>query len=152
MARALGNGIRVAVWTFDELYGRGSEFLDGLLSLGQNYVAQVPVDFHGWLDEPQVLLRPTQQELRKLGRRRHFPRLARKALPTCEVRNLVKHSPMFRTQRWRRFRIKDGENGPMVWEVKHALLYRKKQNDLPSQPHYLIVARNVLDPKEIKSC
>ena len=150
VARALGNGIRVAAWTFDEFYGRGSEFLDGLQGLGQNYVGQVPVDFTGWIQEPQVLLRPTPQDLRRPGRTRHFPRLAGKTLPACEVRNLLKYSPIFRKQKWQRFKIKDGEKGPTIWEVKHAVFYRKQHDGMPSQPHCLIVAQNVLDPKEIK--
>jgi SRSO17 transposase len=150
VTHALRNGVRVAAWTFDELYGMGSEFLDGVQALGQNYVGEIPVDFRGWLQEPQVLLRPTSQELHKRGRKRHFPRLARKALPACEVRNLLKHSPIFRKQKWQRFKIKDGEKGPAVWEVKHAIFYRKQHDGMPSLPQYLIVARNVLDPTEIK--
>ena len=35
--RALGNGIRVAAWTFDEHYGQGYDFLDGLEGLGQTW-------------------------------------------------------------------------------------------------------------------
>lgn len=46
--RALDNGIRVAAWTFDEFYGRDGEFLEGLESLGQNYVGEVPSTFTGW--------------------------------------------------------------------------------------------------------
>jgi SRSO17 transposase len=94
--RALGNGIRVAAWTFDALYGRDNPFLDAMETLGQNYVAEVPSTFTGWLYEPQVLHRPTPQEMRKRGRKRRFPRLARKSLPACEVRNLVTYSPVFR--------------------------------------------------------
>jgi SRSO17 transposase len=140
----------VSAWTFDAFYGRSSEFLDGLQRLGQNYVAEVPADFTGWLEPPQVLLRPTPQELRKRGRTRKFPRLAKKALPASEVRNLVRYSPIFQKQEWQRFHVKEGEKGPLVWEVKHACFYRKLQNGLPSQPHHLMVARNVLDPKEKK--
>lgn len=44
-----GVGIRVAAWTFDEFYGRDGGFLDGLDALGQTYVAEVPVDFTGWV-------------------------------------------------------------------------------------------------------
>ncbi len=150
VARALENGVRVSAWTFDAFYGRSSEFLDGLQRLGQNYVAEVPADFTGWIEHPQILLRPTPQELRKRGPKRKFPRLAKKALPASEVRNLVKFSPTFQKQQWQRFHIKEGEKGPLVWEVKHACFYRKLQNGLPSQPHYLMVARNVLDPKEKK--
>ena len=40
--RALGNGVRVAAWTFDELYGRDSKFLDGLQQRQQAFVAEVP--------------------------------------------------------------------------------------------------------------
>jgi SRSO17 transposase len=151
IGRALGNGVRVAAWTFDELYGRDRGFLNGLDALGQNYVGEVPSNFTGWVHPPQVLLRPTPQERRKRGRRRRFPRLARKALPASEVRNLLKYSPVFQKQSWQRFHIKDGEKGPMVWEVKHVCFYRKHGRDgLPGPTHTLIVARNVLDPKEVK--
>jgi SRSO17 transposase len=148
--RALKNGVRVATWTFDEWYGRDGSFLDGLDALGQNYVAEVPSTFTGWLHEPKVLQRPTPQEMRKRGRKRRFPRLARQASPACEVRNLVTYSPVFQKQKWRRWHVKDGENGPMVWEVKSATFYRKLANGLPSRPHCLIVARNVLNPDEVK--
>jgi SRSO17 transposase len=151
IARAIGHGIRVQAWTFDELYGRGREFLDGLSALGQNFVGEVPCDFTGWLQEPRVLRHPGPQEKPKGGRNRRYPRLSRQALPAGEVRNLVTYSPVFRQQQWQRFRIKDGEIGPIVWEVKHATFYRRHGSDgLPGPAHTLIVARNVLDPEEIK--
>jgi SRSO17 transposase len=150
VARALSNGIRVAAWTFDAFYGRDRHFLDGLQGLGQNYVGGIPRDFTGWLREPTVLLRPTPQEMRKPGKARRFPRLARQALPACEVRNLVKYSPIFRKQTWQRFRIRDGEQGPVVWEVKHAPLYRKQTDGLSGAANYLIVTRNVLDREQVK--
>jgi SRSO17 transposase len=148
--RALSNGIRVAAWTFDSFYGRDGQFLEGLEALGQNYVAEVPSTFTGWLHEPQVLLRPTPQEMRKTGRKRRFPRLARKALPACEVRSLLTCSRVFQKQKWRPFRIKDGEKGPLVWEVKHAVFYRKRSDGLAGGAQSLIVARNVLDRSQIK--
>jgi SRSO17 transposase len=148
--RALANGIRVAAWTFDEGYGRDGSFLDDLEALGQNYVAEVPSTFTGWLREPAVLLRPTPQEMRKRGRKRRVPRLARKALRASEVRNLVTCSRGFTQQRWQRFHIKDGEKGPMVWEVKQARFYRKRPHGLPSPAGCLIVARDVLQPDALK--
>jgi len=151
MARAIDHGIRVRAWTFDELYGRGREFLDGVSALGQNFVGEIPRDFTGWLQEPRVLRHPGPQEQHQRGRKRRYPRLSRKALPACEVRNLVTYSPVFRQQKWQKFRIKDGEKGPIVWEVKHARFYRRHGDDgLPGPAHTLIVARNVLDPTEIK--
>lgn len=148
--RALANGIRVASWTFDAFYGRDGVFLDGLETLGQNYVAEVPANFRGWLREPRVLLRPTPAGMRQKGRRRRFPRLARQNPPTSEVQDLVRHSPVFRRQGWQRFRIRDGERGPMIWEVQCAPFYRKHSNGLPGRVHTLIVARNVLNPAEVK--
>jgi SRSO17 transposase len=151
IARAIGHGIRVRAWTFDELYGRGREFLDGLSAWGQNFVGEVPCDFTGWLQQPRVLRHPSLPEKHQVGRRRRYPRLSRKALPAGEVRNLVTYSPVFRRQEWQRFRIKDGEKGPIVWEVKHATFYRRHGGDgLPGPAHTLLVARNVLDPQEIK--
>jgi hypothetical protein len=42
IARCLGNGIRVAAWTFDELYGRDGPFLSGL-DLGDGAVSAASV-------------------------------------------------------------------------------------------------------------
>jgi len=148
---ALGNGIRVAAWTFDEGYGRGRDFLDGMAGLGQNYVGEVPSNFLGWTRPPRVLRSPGPQEQGKQRRKQRYPRLARKALPACQVDNLYRYSPAFHKQNWQRFRIKDGEKGPVVWEVKHCRFYRKQGPDgMPGAAHTLIVARNVLQPDEVK--
>jgi SRSO17 transposase len=151
LSRAIKNGIRFSALTFDEWYGRDSEFLDGLDALGQDYVGEVPSDFTGWLHQVQILQKSTPAQMRKTGRRRRFPRLAEKALPACEVRNLAVYSRVFARQKWKRFRIKEGEKGPVVWEIKYASFYRKHgQDGLPGPAHSLIVARNVLDRHEVK--
>ncbi len=150
IGRCLGNGIRVAAWTFDELYGRDGGFLNGLDALGQTYVAEVPSDFTGWVCAPRVLLRPTAWELKQRGKRRRFPRLATTAAPPSEVRHLLHHSKVFTKQKWQRFHIKDGQKGPIVWEVKHADFYRKHADGLPGATHTLIIARNALDHDEVK--
>ena len=151
ISRSMQNGIRVFAWTFDEFYGRDGEFLDGLDVRGQNYVGEVPSDFSGWLYEPEILTGHALREHHKRGPKRHFPRLSKKALPASEVHNLLVYSKIFRKQKWQRFHIKDSENGPIVWEVKKACFYRKQGSDgLPGPAHYLIVARNVLNPGEIK--
>jgi hypothetical protein len=47
--------------------------------------------------------------------------------------------------------VQDQRWGDRVWEVKHARLYRRHGPDgLPGPAHTLIVARNSLDPTEIK--
>jgi SRSO17 transposase len=148
--RALGNGIRVQAWTFDEWYGRDRAFLRELEGLGQSYVGEIPSNFTVWLKEPRVLTRPRPQDLQKRGRKKRFPRLARQNLPACEARKLLKHSKVFRQQKWQRFRVKDGEKGPIVWEVKHAPCYIPNKEGLPGPRHTLIVARNVVNLNEVK--
>ncbi|MCH8840712.1 MAG: hypothetical protein IH831_08570 [Planctomycetes bacterium] len=64
--------------------------------------------------------------------------------PSGKVRNLLRHSPLFREQSWQRYRIKDTDKGPQVWEVKWAVFWRKDEDGLPTRRHCLIVARNVL--------
>jgi len=140
--RVLGNGVRVAAWTFDELYGRDGQFLDGLEQRGQRFVAEVPADFHGWVEKPKIL-RWGPNNSKKRGRAKKYPRLARRRR-SCEVRNLVTYSPRFGEQSWQRYRIKDTDQGPEVWEVKWSVFWRKGGNGLPGRRHCLIVARNVL--------
>jgi SRSO17 transposase len=141
--RALGNGIHVAAWTFDELYGRDGTFLDGLQQRRQVFVGEIPANFHGWMQKPRILRsRPKNSKKRGL-RNKKYPRLAR-GRPACEVHNLVTYSPVFQEQSWQRYRIKDTDKGPQVWEVKWAVFWRKGGDGLPGRRHCLIVARNVL--------
>ena len=138
--RALANGVRVQAWTFDEGYGRDTAFLDGLEQRAQVFVGEVPSNFHGWVLKPRVLRTGPSP---RCGRKKSYPRLARRR-PSSEVRNLLRYSPTFRKQRWQRYRIKDTERGPEVWEVKWAVFWRKGADGLPGRRHCLIVARNVL--------
>ena len=147
--RALDNGVRVAAWTFDELYGRDSKFLDFVEQQDQVFVGEVPANFHGWVREPRVLTEPPPNAPRPRGRPKTYPRLPRQP-HTSEVQSLATYSPAFRKQPWQRFRVKDGERGPVVWEVKTARFWRKDSEGMPSRPSLLIVARNVLAPHEVK--
>lgn len=144
--RALANGVRVRAWTFDELYGRDSAFLDGLEERQQIFVAEVPTNFHGWMKKPRVLRRgqPSLGRGRnKKGRKKKYPRLAA-GRASSAVQNLLRYSPVFQERSWQRYRIKDTTRGPEVWEVKWAVFWRKGNDDLPSRRQCLIVARNVL--------
>lgn len=139
--RALANGVCVQAWTFDEGYGRDTAFLDGLEQRGQVFVGEVPTNFRGWLKKPRVLRRG---RARRRGRKKRYPRLAARNRRCSEVQNLARYSPVFRKQKWQRYRIKDTQHGPEVWEVKWATFWRKGVDGLPGRRHSLIVARNVL--------
>ena len=143
--RALAHGVRVWAWTFDELYGRDTAFLDGLEARRQVFVGEVPTNFHGWVIQPRVL---RDGPAPRRGRKKKYPRLAR-SRPSCEVQNLLRYAPKFRQQTWQRYRIKDTERGPEVWEVKWAVFWRKGAEGLPGRRHCLLVARNVLT-QEVK--
>jgi SRSO17 transposase len=147
--RALGNGVRFEWWTFDEGYGGKPPFLRALDGLGQNYVGEIPVSFVGWTVEPEVLHRAHARERRK-GRHRQCPRLKVRHTPAAEVRETLKHSPILRRVPWEKYRVKDGAKGPMVWEAKGIPFWIKDEDGLPSRPHRLIIARNVMHPEEVK--
>lgn len=138
---ALSNGVCVSAWTFDELYGRNRQFLDSLERRRQVFVGEIPVDFHGWVRKPKVL-REGPENL-GVGRPKDYPRLAA-GCHSSEVRNLAKYSPVFRKQSWQRYRIKDTDHGPEVWEVKWSIFWRKDEEGLPTRRHCLIVAQNAL--------
>lgn len=139
--RALANGVRVSAWTCDELYGRNTKFLNALEDRRQVFVAEIPVDFHGWVRKPKILQEGPENT--GCGRPKGYPRLAA-GYHSSEVRDLARHSPVFRKQTWQRYRIKDTDKGPAVWEVKWAVFWRKDEDGLPTRRHALIVARNVL--------
>jgi SRSO17 transposase len=133
--RARGNGVALAWLTFDEGYGSKPEFLHELDRRHQHYVAEVPVTFRGWLKPPR---------LRERGRGLRVQR------PSSTVADLARYSPALRDQPWRRFRVKDGDKGPMVWEVKHVRFFPQREDGDSGRAGHLLVARNVLKPEEIK--
>jgi SRSO17 transposase len=145
--RASGNGLAFEWLTFDEWYGGKPDFLRGLSARRQRFVGEVPRSFTAWLKPPRVVTRPFRRHGR--GRGRTVPRLAAGSRPARRVDELLKQRA-FRDQPWQRWRLRDGDKGPMVWEVKRALVYPKDEHGLPGAPLHLIVARNVLDPQEVK--
>jgi SRSO17 transposase len=145
--RAIGNGLRFDWLVFDEGYGSKPDFLLGLAARHQRFVGGVPVSTFGWLEPPRVVTRPFHRHGR--GRGRKVPRLASGSPPARRVDDLAEGRKL-RGQPWQRWRIKDGEKGPIVWEVKHCTFYPKGDDGLPGAAMHLIIARNVLDPEEVK--
>ena len=121
--RARAKGIHFAWLTFDEWYGGKPAFLQALDERRQPFVAEVPRILMGWIDPPRVTRRPF---------------------------HLLKRHPALKEQDWQRFRVKDGEKGPMIWEVKHVRFHLQGPDGLPGPRWHLAVARNVLDPAEMK--
>ena len=145
--RAGGNGVTFDWLTFDEGYGGKPEFLRELEGRRQVFVAEVPKIFTGWVRAPRVTQRPFR---RGRGRGRKTPRRVSGSRPAISVENMLKYSPELRDQPWVRYRVKDGQKGPMVWEVKHARITMKDDKGLPGMRLHLVVARNALNPEEVK--
>jgi SRSO17 transposase len=145
--RAVSNGLLFEWLTFDEGYGSKPEFMRGLSSRDQNYVGEVPRSFAAWLDPPRVVTRRYRRNGK--GRGRKVPRLASGSPPTRRVDELL-NDKRLSDQPWKRFHVKDGEKGPMVWECKHTMITIKDAQGLPGQSLHLVVARNVLEPDELK--
>jgi SRSO17 transposase len=145
--RAMGNGVHFAWLTFDEWYGAKPAFLRGLRDRKQHYVGEVPKSFRGWIDPPGVTSRPYH---RGRGRGRKTPRLLAGSPAARTVEELWQHDPRLRKKPWKAWRVKDGEKGPMLWEAKSFGFYPQDDRGLPGPRHVLIIARNVLDPTEVK--
>jgi SRSO17 transposase len=145
--RSQENGVLLEWLAFDEGYGGKPRFLQGLDDRGQTFVGEVPTIFTGWIHPPRVTDRPFH---RPQGRGRKTPRIVSGSPQASSVKNLWKHSPALRDQPWTRYRIKDGQKGPIVWEAKHARITIKDEEGLPGIEMHLLVARNVLDTEEVK--
>lgn len=145
--QAVANGVSFDWLTFDEGYGSKPLFLQGLRDRDQRFVAEVPVTFSCWARGPQTTSR--QYRRSTAGRPRRTPRLTGNSRPS-PVKNLLTHSPALRDQAWTRYHVKEGEKGPLVWEVKHIRVTMKDDAGLPGMPLHLFVARNPLDHDEVK--
>ena len=122
-------------------------FLQALDHRPQTFVGEVPRTLMGWITPPRVTQRPFR---RRRGRGRKTPRIVAGSRPVKSVERLLKWHPALREQDWQRFRVKDGERGPMIWEVKHVRFYLQGPDGLPGPRWHLVVVRNVLDPTEMK--
>jgi SRSO17 transposase len=146
--RATDNGVQFEWLTFDEWYGSKPEFLRTLDRRGQQFVGEVHKHFSAWIEAPAVTTRSYRRGGR--GRGRKTPRLVAGSPPPRHAEDLLR-DPALRDQSWQRWRVKDGKKGPMIWEVKHALIHVKDERGLPAAtPWQLVVARNVEHPNEIK--
>lgn len=125
LERATAQGIALDWLTFDEHYGSKPEFLDALDGRsGLYYVGEVPRSFSC----------VTAQQY------------ARKTVRGCSGKradNLVRWSPVFRAQAWRRVRLARQTVADQVWEVKAAQVYLLRRRRTTTRTYWLIVARNV---------
>lgn len=126
LRRARDNGVRFGWVTADEWYAGKPVFLSGLEELGMRFVLEIPRNLRGWLHDP-----------------------ASSGAEPSEVENLCRYSRPMMRQEWKAFHIKDTEKGPMVWEAKAAPFWMRREGRVVG-PYWLVMARDVLHPAEVK--
>ncbi len=145
--RALAGGLRFDWLTFDEWYGSKPPFLRALTARQQRFVGEIHKDFVGWIDPPAVTRRAYRRGGRGCGRKR--PRLVAGSRKAQTVEQLAHRHSALRDQPWETWHIKDSDKGPIIWQVKHTLLYPKDAEGLPTVRWHLLVCRNPLT-EEVK--
>ena len=146
--RAVEEGLVFEWMTADEGYGGKPGFLEGLDARDQLFVLEVPCTFSVWIDSPEM----TERAYRKggLGRGRATPRIKAGQPEPRSVEHVFWHSEAMKSAPWVKYHIKDTQKGAEVWEAKRIRVTLKGSDDLPGMRLWLIVARNVLDPTELK--
>jgi SRSO17 transposase len=144
--RAVANGVEFHWMTFDENYPMNPEFLFALDDRGQHYVGEVKRTFTGWLSRPELLYK---RRAGAKGRPGRLPRLKKKNVRPISLENMLTYSPRLRKIPWETFHMKDTQKGPTVWQAKASPIYLKRDS-LPTRAHWLVVARNVENPEEVK--
>jgi SRSO17 transposase len=124
--RALSNGMHFGWVTADEWYAGKRRFVEGLEQMNLRFVLEIPKNMMGWLHEPTGV-----------GQGR------------SNVQTLCRYSRPMMRQPWMRYHIKDTDKGPMVWEAKAALFWIRRHGQVIG-PYWLIVARDVMHPDEVK--
>jgi SRSO17 transposase len=119
--RAGGRGIVLEWLTFDEGYGAKPGFLHGLDGRGRRYVGEVPKSFR---------CRTRRPRRQQAGHR---------------ADQVVRHSPVFQQQRWRRFRLHHQTTGDSTWAAKAAQVW---VSGCAERTHWLVWARNLATGEE----
>ena len=122
--RAQAQGVVLDWLTFDEGYGDKPGFLGGLDQRQLRYVGEVPKSLACFATRPHA------------GEASH------------RADNLVRHSPVFTHQRWRRLRLPRQTVGDQEWEVKAAQVWLSWQGAPTARTYWLIAARKVRTGEE----
>jgi SRSO17 transposase len=134
ITEALGNGIGFSWMTFDEGFGKVPAFWLSLDALGLRTVGEVPANFRCW---------PTQPQYDSL----------QGPLASKEVQNVVRHSPVFYQQDWRKITVKQTTRGRQVWRAKAArvqLVDGDGSRSFPTDRRYWLIVAKSAKTDEVK--
>jgi SRSO17 transposase len=121
--RAGANGVALDWLVFDEEYGKAPEFVAGLDERQRSFVGEVPKSLSCLAADGS-------------GRR---PAATRKGRRAEEV---VRQSPAFLKQPWRKVTVSRQTVAAQVWEVKAAPIWQVRDGQWSPRTYWLIWARN----------
>jgi SRSO17 transposase len=127
--RAVAHQVRLDWLTFDEEYGKAPEFVRGLDQRKLRFVGEVP----------KIL------SCLALSGSQSRPTAGVKGRPAQEV---VRQSPAFRKQPWRKVKLAQQSGGQQVWEVKAAQVWQVQDGKWSQRTYWLIWAKNVATGEE----
>jgi SRSO17 transposase len=143
LKRAVERGSLPFQWVAaDELYGDSPAFRDGVAALNKYYFTEIKCSTLAWETRPEVYL----PEWKGHGRHPVHLRLRYETDHPVRVDNLV---PAIPKQAWTKATIKEGSKGPIVCNFAFLRLIESRAN-LPGPEVWLIIRRNLDDPKVIK--
>jgi SRSO17 transposase len=143
LKRAVERGSLPFRWVAaDELYGDSPAFRDGVAALDKWYFTEIKCSTLIWETRPEVYL----PEWKRRGRHPTRLRLRNETDHPVRVDNLVSAIP---SEAWSKATIKEGSKGPIVCNFAFLRLVESRAN-LPGPEVWLIIRRNLDDPKVVK--
>lgn len=135
LRRDLDEGIPMSWLTADEGYGRCREFRETVASWGLAHIVEIPASLTGWTRKPAMEPAGTVSGTRTLTK----PRVATGEREARTVSSLWRRGG----PSWKRYQIKQTDNGPLVWEVRETSFFGNN-NGIPGREERLLVAREVI--------
>lgn len=126
----------------DALYGNSPAFRDAVAALDKWYFTEVSSDLLIWRRTPALVIPAWSGK----GRKPRKQRLKTPSNAAYGVDELVKRLPK---SAWTRTTIKEGSKGPIVGELAFVRVHAA-QGGLPGARQWLIMRRNVADPRVVK--
>ena len=126
----------------DALYGDAPAFRDGVAAMNKWYFTEIRSTTQVWLKRPEVYIPEWQ------GRGRHPTRL-RLRHPNEQATPVQTIAAQIPQHAWTRATIKEGSKGPIVCNFAFLRVIESRDS-LPGPESWLVIRRNLDNPKELK--
>lgn len=128
LKRSIGDGLSLRWVLADEEFGRSSDFRQGVVALGVDYLVEVPRDTLGWTNG----FLPRASVLENMRKRHRMTKGKKGARRVDQLWH--RGGPP-----WECYRIKETEKGPLVWQARVSRFF-PLEDQRPGKACWLIVA------------